>query len=469
MLVLRHNIELDLFMKKIKQRIASQIKSAFLTLRKILMQYTWWEIIIFVIGSVSFISVLVVLFLPVGNGPSKFTYSGAVPSSSSPEFIRILSKSLALPIRQGDPIQTLNNGDAFLKSLLADIDGAHSSIDIMVYIWSDGKMSDQVLEHLDAKLKQGVQVRIMYDAYGSSTNKPKKQFQIFKDLGGKISVFHSLSIAPWQLLNNQLRNHRRAIVVDGNIGYTGGMTINDSWLGNASNPKEYRDVMFRTTGPMAQDIQGAFGELWTSMTGEVLVGENFYPSETSVPKVDAPVYIPLMSTPSADSLALQKFFLLSILGAEHTIYITTPYFIPDLSLREALIKKAKEGVDVRVLVPNKLNDSRSVYYASHYSYEDLLEGRVKIYEYQPTFIHVKTMVIDSDWSVIGSANMDNRSRKLNEENIFGVSDKSFGMVLENIFLGDLSHAQQIDLTEWKKRSIWQRIREVFDQKFIQQS
>jgi cardiolipin synthase len=334
-------------------------------------------------------------------------------------------------------------------------------------------MSDQVLEHLDGKLKQGVEIRIMIDAFGSSTNKPNKQFDIFKGLGGKIAIFHSFTIAPWDLAKNQTRNHRRSIVIDGNIGYTGGMTISDPWLGNARDPKEYRDVMFRTTGPMARDLQGIFSELWASMTGEILVGNIFYPQassarETYSPQKSVLTYIPLANTPSPDSLTLQRFVLLSLLGAQQKIYITTPYFLPDQSFRDALIEKAKDGVDVRVLVPNILNDSRSIYYASHYSYAELLDAGVKIYEYQPTFIHSKTIVIDGDWSIIGSANMDNRSRKINEEDIFGVSDKVLGVTLENNFIQDLGRAKQIDPTEWNKRSIWQRIREVFDRKFVQQ-
>jgi len=416
---------------------------------------------------------LAVLFLPIANGPATFKVTGVMPPVSSPDFSAMISNSMALPLRQGDPITALNNGDAFLKSLLTDIDSAHSSINLMVYIWTDGKMSDQVLAHLDEKLKQGVQVRIMIDAFGSSSNTPEKQFQIFKDLGGKIAIFHSFTIAPWDLAKNQTRNHRRSLVIDGNIGYTGGMTINDSWLGNAGNPKEYRDIMFRVTGPMARDLQGIFSELWTSMTGEILAGDTFYPKASSVQKTSSTqdsvlTYIPVAATPSPDSLTLQKFVLLSLLGAEQKIYITTPYFLPDPSFRNALIEKAKNGVDVRVLVPNNLNDTKSIYYASHYSYEELLSAGVKIYEYQPTFIHSKTIVIDGSWSIFGSANMDNRSRKLNEENIFGVSDKVLGVTLENNFIQDLSHAKQIDLTEWHKRSIWQRIREVFDQKFVQQ-
>ncbi len=444
------------------------VKKAFKTLQKNLKAYTWWELTIFAIGSVSLFTLLFVLFFPLGSGPSTFTTSGVVPPVSSPGFVDMLSDSLTLPVRQGDPITILNNGDSFLKSFLADIDGAHSSINIMVYIWSDGKMSNQVLEHLDEKLKQGVQVRIMIDAYGSKTNTPTKEFNTFKGLGGKISTFHSFTIAPWDFAKNQVRNHRRAIVIDGNIGYTGGMTVSDPWLGNAGSPKEYRDMMFRTTGPMVHDIQGIFSELWTSMTGELLVGDTFYPQTSSAQQKSALEYIPLASVPSPDSLVMQKFVLLSLLGAQQKIYITTPYFLPDASFRNALIAKAKAGVDVRILVPNAYNDTPSLRYASRYWYEDLLNAGVKIYEYQPTFIHSKSIIIDDDWSIIGSANMDNRSRKLNDEDIFGVSDTVFGAALENTFLEDLNQAKQINLTEWKKRSIWERIREVFDQKFVVQ-
>ena len=424
------------------------------------MHYAWWEIVIFVIGLVSFVSVLIVLFLPVGSGPAKFVFNGTVPAVSDPEFSKMLSDSLNLPLKQSDqPITILNNGDAFMKSFLADIDQATSSINIMDYIWQDGAMSDQILEHLDQKLKQGVQVRIMYDGYGTKVGAPKKQLKIFTDLGGKVSVFHSLTVMPWRLGQNQARSHRRAFIIDGKIGYVGGVAINDSWLGTASSPKEYRDMTFRVQGPMALDVQAAFGELWASMTGEILSGADYYPPASAKTIGSAFTYIPLASTPSAATLTLPKFFLLSVLGAKHTIDITTPYFLPDLSLRQALIQKAKEGVDVRILVPNNLNDSQSVYYASHYSYEELLEGGVKIYEYQPTFAHTKSMIIDGVWSVIGSANLDNHSREHNEENIFGIADQTFGAQMAKIFENDLSKSKLIDLTEWNKRGIWQRVRE----------
>ena len=455
--------------KKTRRSASRRAKTASKAFAKIsLGRYAWWQIGLFSIGSLSFIAILVVLFLPIGKGPSKFEYSGSLSPISSPNFIHTVAASLSAPLEQGEPVEMLQNGDAFLKSLLADIDAARVSVNIMVYIWTDGKMSDQVLEHLNQKLKEGVQVRILIDSYGSSTDRPEKKFKASRELGAKISTFHSLTIAPWDFLKNQVRNHRRSIVVDGNIGYTGGMTVSDPWLGDARNPKETRDIMFRTTGTMAHDLQGVFSELWTSMTGEILVGEAFYPGGIPAHEKAVLTYVPLARVPSPDSLALQKFFLLSLLAAEKTIWITTPYFLPDATLRAMLIKKAKDGIDVRVLVPNSYNDSQSVRYASHDSYDELLAGGVKIYEYQPTFIHTKAMTIDGSWSVFGSANMDNRSRKLNQEVVIGISDKKFGAAMQMVFSNDIAHAEQMDLTEWRKRSIWQHIRENFDRNLVEQ-
>ncbi len=434
------------------------------------MTYAWWEIAIFIIGTLSFISIIAILFLPIGNGPDSFKYVGSVPEVSDPQFVRMLSDSLNMSQKKGDQITILNNGDEFLTSFLKDIDGATESINIMNFIWEEGKMSDQIFQHLDQKLNEGVPVRIMYDAFGAPLKLPKEQFKKFKDLGGKLKVFHSFTITPWELGKNHKRNHRRAITIDGKIGYTGGLAISDDWLGNARNKDEIRDMMFRSTGEMTRDIQGSFSELWASMEGEILLGHEFFPLDTQIdPKNSGTVdYSSLMSTPSPDTLTLQKFFLLSILGAKHSVHITTPYFLPDQSLREALIQKAQEGVDVRILLPSKITDSKSVYYASRYSYQELMDGGVKIYEYQPTFIHSKIMVIDGQWSVIGSANMDNRSRRLNVESVFGISNAAFGQKIEAVFKDDLSKAIQIDQNEWPKRSLWQKGREIFARKFIKQ-
>lgn len=431
--------------------------------------YTWWHIATLVVGFLSFVSLLVILFLPLSKGPAKFEFSGAVPVVSSPHFVRSLADSLSLPSGEGDAVQTLNNGDAFLTSFLKDIDGARSSINIMVYIWTDGRMSDQIIEHLAAKLKEGVQVRILVDSFGSNWwERPKSKLNALVEAGAKVEIFRSLTIAPWDFTKNHLRNHRRAFVIDGAIGYFGGTAISDPWLGDAGNPKEIRELMFRATGPMARHLQGIFGELWGSSAAEILAGDLFYPPLAEGHEKRALSYVSLASNPTPDTLTLQKFVLLSLAAVEQKIYITSPYFLPDLSLRELLIRKAKQGVDVRVLVPNHFNDSRAVRHASRDSYEELLAGGVQIYEYQPTFIHAKSIVVDGRWSIVGSLNMDNRSRKLNEEAVFGILDKDFGTNLEKLFLADLAKAEQIKLAEWRKRSLWSRAQELVARNFIEQ-
>jgi cardiolipin synthase len=454
----------------LRKKAKSNLKKAFLTLRKKILPYTWWEITIFIVGIASFLSMIVILFLPLGKGPKKFTYSGKVPEVSRPEFAPMISSALGLPLRRGSEIISLNNGDEFLASLLKDIDNATSTINIMVYIWKDGAMSKQILEHLNVKLSEGVEVRIMYDSFGSHTFVPKNMFKEFKDKGGKVSAFHSLTLTPWNFLRNNQRNHRRAIIIDGNIGYTGGMAVSDSWLGNAENSKEYRDVMFRVQGSMASDLEGIFSELWSGNTGEILIGNKFFPveSQTEQAKQNSSSYISLASTPSLDTLILERFLLLSLQGGEHSIYMTTPYFLPDDPISEILFQKAKAGVDVRLLVPNKYNDSSGVRHASQKSYQDLLESGVKIYEYQPTFIHTKTIVIDGVWSIIGSANMDKRSRLINEENVFGIYDLAFGTQIQKIFLDDVVKSKEITLADWKNRGWWQRIEEFFALKFVEQ-
>jgi cardiolipin synthase len=257
------------------------------------------------------------------------------------------------------------------------------------------------------------------------------------------------------------------MIIDGAIGYTGGMAIDDLWLGNASNPKEYRDMMYRTTGSLVKDLQGVFSQSWTSMTGEILAEEQFFPSLTSV-NTSTLQYVSLASVPSPDSLTLKKLLLISFSSAKKHIYINSPYFIPDDATISILTAKVKEGVDVRILVPNKYNDEVPVRYSSQYLYEKLLTAGIKIYEYQPTFIHTKNITIDGTWSVTGSANMDNRSRSINNEVVVGVYDATFAHSLEDSFMNDLKQAEQIKLEEWKKRGLWQRWREIFDQKFVKQ-
>lgn len=433
----------------------------------VLRRFRWWELAFLVVGAVTGVTAIVVLFLPFGKGPAIISPTAAVPATGSPQFLALLGNVMTLPVEKASRPAVVNNGDAFLKSLLTDIDGAKSTIDFMVYIWDDGKFSDIVLDRLQRRLKAGVQVRIALDAYGA-VSAPYGKFEQFRKAGGKLATFHSLMPLPWAMAHDHKRNHRRAIVIDGRIAYTGGIAVSDTWLGNARTPDEWRDVMFRVDGAMASHLQGAFSEVWELATGELLTGDKFYPPAAAAPPADAVTFVPFASSPSPDLFAMENFVLLSLQGATKSIVIVSPYFLPDETLRAVLEAKARAGVAVDVLLPNKLNDSRWVRYASQSWYEELLRAGVRIDEYQPTFNHTKLMIIDGQWSVIGSANMDNRSRKLNDEVVFGVADATFARNLETLIARDRAHAVPVKLAEWQNRNLGQRLLEQTALAFVQQ-
>ncbi len=416
-----------------------------------------WQGVLAAMGAVAIVTTIVALFLPFGKGPQDIRPLAPVPPVESPDFLRLISTVLTAPVDTGSEPQILENGDAFLRAFLADVDNAKQSIDFMAYIWEDGKFSDQLLAHLTRKVKAGVQVRIALDGYGS-LHAPWKKFDDFERAGGKTTTFHTLMPLPWAMIRDHKRNHRRAIVIDGRIAYTGGVAVADTWLGNARNADEWRDMMFRVDGSMAAHLQSAFAEIWELGTGEILNGAKFYPTPAAAS--GRPLrYIPFVSSPSVDTFGMENLMLLSLGAARHSISIVTPYFLPDRSMRAVLCGKARAHVDVRLLLPNDYNDSHWVRYASQHYYDELLGCGVRISEYQPTFIHTKLLMVDGSWSVIGSANMDNRSRKLNDEVVLGISDAAFAAKLAQVMAADEAHAQPITLAQWRQRGVFARARE----------
>jgi cardiolipin synthase len=255
------------------------------------------------------------------------------------------------------------------------------------------------------------------------------------------------------------RNHRRAIVIDGRIAYTGGAAVGDKWLGNARGPEEWRDTMTRVTGPPARDLQSHFAEDWAAVTGEILVGDGYYP------RVDEPSgpgrlrHTAVASSPGSEQHPMRYFFLLSFLAARRKLYIASPYFVPDEHTRGAVERLAREGVDVRILLPNHHTDAKPIRQASHRYYDELLSAGVRIWEYQPTMMHSKLVVVDGCWSVVGSANMDIRSKELNEENALGILDPGLAAAVEASFLADLERAREIRLEEWRRRGLFPRVLE----------
>ena len=421
--------------------------------RAIREQFTWWQIAIFLVGVVSLISVLSTLFFAVGDRPTTITTDGPVPAVESLEFATALSALVNAPIDRGGTVTVLNDGDEFFPALLESIQNARKSINFSVYVWKDGEVADRVLPALLAAQRRGVEVRILLDGFGA-TGISDKAFEPLKAAGARVSKFRTPKLG--QLLRFHRRNHRRAIVMDGSVGFTGGMAVSDVWLGHAQDKEHWRDMMFKVTGPLAKNLQAGFADTWVSSTGEVLVGADLYPvSATAAPGVER--FLHLANSPAYDHEAMEYFYLLPILAARESIWLVTPYFIPDPHLSHALQDKARAGVDVQLLLPGRYNDNKLDRASSHRRYDDLLSAGVKIYEYQPTFVHSKTAVIDGTWSIIGSPNLNFRSRQLDQENAMGILDRPLASQLQQVFLADVRKSQQINLKEFRRRNPFERM------------
>jgi cardiolipin synthase A/B len=302
----------------------------------------------------------------------------------------------------------------------------------------------------------------LLDDFGSKV----LSFGTFSDLkraGGRVERFRTVQFGKLTRLHR--RDHRRSIVIDGEVGFTGGMAVADTWLGHAEDPEHWRDLMFRVTGPLARSLQAAFVSSWTGSSGEILAGPDIYP-DAGQPAAGVERFIHLVNSPAADVYSMAEFFILPILAARESIFIVTPYFIPDRHLQSVLIEKAKQGVEVRLLLPGKHIDNRLVWRSAQANYKELLKAGVKIYEYAPTFIHSKFMVVDRKWSVIGSPNLNYRSRQLDEENAVGILDRGLADKLVDVFHTDVEHANEIKLDEWQRRSVFlkalQRLSQILD-------
>jgi cardiolipin synthase A/B len=310
----------------------------------------------------------------------------------------------------------------------------------------------------------------MIDGFGGM-KAPDERIEELKRAGGRWEWFHPPRFG--KLTRFHKRNHRRAIIVDGRIGFTGGAAVMDKWIGNAESPDQWRDSMAEVRGPLAANLQSAFTQLWAHVTGEILLGDEYYPHAAPDERPAGPgepisQHVSVVSSPSSGAHAMRFVHWLSCRCARERIYITNPYFVPDEMMRSILKERARSGVDVRVLVPSEHNDVRVIRWASHYYYEEFLQAGVRIYEYQPTMLHQKLIVVDGALSVVGSANLDVRSKQLNQENALVILDHGFAQQMEQTFFEDLSRSREMDLEEFRDRPFGHRIVERFASLFEEQ-
>ena len=428
-----------------------------------LLNHPWWLLTLGALGLLATVSTLVSLFSSLGRRP-KTVCARDLPCVESDEFLLAISGLVNGPLQKGGTATLLDNGDAFFPEILDAVQTAQKNINFLVYIWEPGQASEQMLAALTERARAGVEVRLLLDAIGGF-RAPRRALRSLRDAGGNVKRFRVF--APGKITRFHKRNHRRAIVIDGKIGFTGGAAIADKWLGNAQDVEHWRDCMVKVTGCLAVNLQSAFAEPWAYTCGELLTGEDFFPSfeEDGASPVR---HINLVSSPSSEEHPLSVFFQLSFMAARRKLYVATSYFVPHEQMRKAVAERARAGVDVRILVPNHHTDAKPIRLAGRSYYEELLLAGVRIYEYQPTMMHCKNVVIDETWSIVGTANMDVRSMELNQENVLGIHDKGFARQLEESFLADLEKAREIKLPEWENRGTWERFKEGFWVLFAEQ-
>jgi cardiolipin synthase len=380
----------------------------------------------------------------------------ALPALSlgEPSFFPTLEAYAGAPIVGGNSAEFLLNGEQIFPAILDAIRSAKKTISYAQYFYEDGPVARDVAEALAERCRQGVGTNVLLDAFGT-LSMPREYADLLTRSGCHVAYFRPLSQYIFRRYNN--RNHRRILVIDGRVAFTGGSGVSRKWMGNGRVAHHWRDTDIRVEGPVVEYLQAAFAENWLETTGVVLGGEAYFPRPIE-PRGEVYAQV-VRSSPAAGSFAMYTTFLLAVSAARESIDITNPYFVLDRAMQQALVEAARRGVRIRVLVPGAI-DHNIVRQASRRQYGDLLKAGIQIYEYFPALLHSKTMVIDGVWATIGSTNLDNRSFALNDELNLILYNRPVAQRLQRIFGDDLAHARAVTYAQWRDRGITAKILEV---------
>ena len=374
------------------------------------------------------------------------------PAASDSAFTESLNLLADTRLTGGHTVQLLFNGNQSYPQLWADLHAAKKSIEIQMYYCKPGQVADSLKRILLDRAHNGVRVLLLIDAFGS--NLSDEWQDSLRSAGVRVTQFRPLKWYTLHKANN--RSHVRAIIVDDSIGYTGGFGVADYWLGDGHHDDQWRDTNVRFTGPAVAELQAAFAVAWGEATGVLFTGRAFFGAARQ--EVNTPVTAGMLYSPSAlGSTDAERFMTLLIASARKRLYIANAYFIPDADMRQLLIRAARRGVDVRILTAGKKTDVKTVRHAGHATYEELLRGGVRIYEFKPAMLHAKTISVDGLWASVGSMNFDNRSLVFNEESNLAVRDGRVAAQLDSAFLDDLRHAHEFELQSFARRSFFEKI------------
>jgi cardiolipin synthase A/B len=371
------------------------------------------------------------------------------------QFQRSMSVLLGPPIVADNHVRALLNGDQSYPAMLKAIRKATRSITFETYVFASGKTGDQFVEALTDRARAGVKVHVMLDFLGSM-KASKENIDALEAAGCEVQRYHKP--VWWQVSRINRRTHRKTLVVDGEIGFTGGLGVADAWIGNAQDPDHWRDTHFEVRGPVVAQIQSVFIDNWIKATGKVLDGEDYFPPLAppgdGKGRMGAQMF---RSSHTGGSESMQLMYLISITASEQSIMLSNAYFVPDSLAVNALVGAARRGVNVRVIVPGTHIDTETVRKASRGLWGPLLEAGVQIAEYQPTMFHVKCLVVDSCLVSVGSTNFDNRSFSINDEANLNVFDQAFAEEQERVFEDDWAKSKPMTLEAWRKRPLLEKV------------
>ena len=358
------------------------------------------------------------------------------------------------PISSGNDVKVLLNGEQIFPAAVEAIRTARTSITYAQYFFDEGPVCDDVVEALAERCRAGVPAHILLDGVGS-LNMPARYRETLQEAGCQVKTFRA--VRPWALRRANNRNHRRILVVDGRVGFTGGSGVSRKWMGDGRTADHWRDTDVRIEGPAVEWMQAAFMENWVEAAGEALGGDAYFPRPQ--PGRGSVAVQVVRSSPEGGSYAMYNTLLIALNAARESVRITNPYFLLDDAMTKAVLERVKQGVKVEVLVPGTI-DHAFVRQASRATWGPLLKAGVRIYEYQPALLHAKTMIIDGRWATVGSTNLDPRSFALSQELNVILYDRGLARQLQDVFTADVAHAKAIDYAAWEARGVRARLFEL---------
>lgn len=412
---------------------------------------------LFVLG---FIASLVLAAYLLGGlvGPTpEYRIHGAqdLPLNHSTEFVNLLESLADAKANRTGNFQVFTNGPNFYPAALDAIRGAQRSVCLEAYIFHNSEIGRMYVQALAERANAGVEINLTLDAFGSISAR-KSFLRPLLEAGGRVRRYNGFSW--YRILRIDNRTHREILIVDGRTAFIGGAGIADQWYKGVKGSPRWRDTLVRIEGEAVPNLQATFAENWLAASGELLVGEAYFPDVQCPNPATALV---INSTPTVGgSTRARVLFQLLLASARQSIDITTPYFLPDKSLTRELCKALERGVKVRILVPGLKSDHLLTRSASRGGYGPLLQAGADVYEYQPSMIHAKILCIDRLWAVVGSTNFDNRSFGINDEVNLAVRDPAVTLKLETDMANDLKQSRQISLEDWRRRPVIERATEL---------